>query len=303
MKTYFLFIALIVALFACSDKNGEDFQVSNFVAKDIDTSFSTFSKNEKYFLIDNQFYRSHQYEDAESKVVNFVLKVNEKEVYTIENSNKQIRFTPISSSVDINNWEINADADNYVFSKNLLSLEFLPKDTNHFDNVYQYYDLKSGNLLLSYTYGVMQVNFPDLFSKRFFGFLAKGSRNPLKKLFTSNETLGYFTYASQESPLSTLEIKIKNKTDADAFHKTAPVLEFEVDTTNQNYQKLSEKSLYYNGIDNPTKQAKDIEFSVKATFFKGKSYKPFDIIIPIKEDKIDVEGIIFNAEEFEIIFP
>lgn len=300
MKTYFLYIALIVALFACSDKNGEDFQVSNFVAKDIDTSFSTFSKNEKEFLIDNQFYRSHQYEDAERKLVNFILKVNEKETYTNEKSTKQIRFSPISSNVDIKNWGIVADADNYIFTKNLLSLEFLPKDSNHFDNTYQHYDLKSGQLLLSYTYGVMQVNFPDLFSKRFFGFLAKGSRNPLKKAFTSNETLGYFTYASQEKPLSTLEIK--NKTDIDAFHKTAPVLEFEVDTANQNYQKLSEKSLYYNGIDNPIKQAKDIEFSVKATFFKGKSYKPFDIIIPIKEDKIDVEGIIFDKEEFEIIF-
>lgn len=302
MKTYFLYLALIVALFACSDKNGKDFQVSNFVAKDIDTSFSTFSKNEKDFLIDNQFYRSHQYEDAERNSVNFILKINEKEFYTNENSTKQIRFSPISSNVGINNWEIVADADNYIFTKNLLSLEFLPKDTNHFENTYQHYDLKSGNLLLSYTYGVMQVNFPDLFSKRFFGFLAKGSRNPLKKAFTSNETLGYFTYASQENPLSTLEIKIKNKADIDAFHKTAPVLEFEVDTANQHYQKLSEKSLYYNGIDNPTKQAKDIEFSVKATFFKGKSYKPFDIIIPIKEDKIDVEGIIFDAEEFEIIF-
>jgi hypothetical protein len=303
MKKSLFYTFIVIALFSCSEKGGADFNASNFVAVDSDTSFSTFSKEKDEFLIDNQFYKSHQYEDELRNTIQFVLKVNEKEWYTNESSIKQISFTPISSNLTLNNWNIEAGADNYNFTKNLLSLEYFPKEDSHFDNTYQFYDLKSGNLLLSFTYGMMQVNFSDLFSKRFLGFLARGSRNPDIDKFTKSETLGYFTYASQEKILSTIEIRAKNKATFDAFHKTAPVLEFEVDTVNQKYQKLSEKSLYYSSIENPTKQTKEIEFSVKATFYKGKSYEAFEIIIPIKEDKIDTKGIIYDKEQFEMIFP
>lgn len=301
--TFIILLASILWMLSCTESKEKSFDSSNFIGADSDTSYSTFSKNESDFFIDNQFYKSHQYEDDKRNAINLVLKINEKEIFTNEHSKKQFIIQPISSNESINNWKIETEADNYIFTKNLLSLEFSPKEDHHFDNAYQHYDLKSGKLLLSYTYGVMQINFPDLFSKRYLGFLAKGSNNPEKNNFTSKTTLGYFGYASHENSIKSIELKALNKDIFDAFQKSAPVLEFEIDSSNQNYQKLSERSLYFSDIENPTKQADKINFKVKATFYKGKTYEPFEIIIPIKEDQINTEGIIFDKTQFELNFP
>lgn len=302
MKYIFFHITLLFILFSCHNTQKQEIEFTDFVALESDTSFSVFSQNKEGLLIENSLYKKHDFQDKEHKVVSFVLKITEKLLQTDKNTKTQIDFSPVFSNTDIQNWKIQSNADNYTFNKNILTLEYLPKDSNFFDNAYQLYNLKNGNLLISYTYGVMEVNFSDNYAKRFFGFLGKSSTNPSDKNL-AKQTLGVFSYASNENSIKKIELKVKSKNDYEDFHLSAPVLEFEVDTTNQNYQKLSEKSLYYNGIDNPIKQAKEIDFSVKATFFKGKSYKPFDIIIPIKEDKIDVEGIIFDKEVLEIIFP
>jgi hypothetical protein len=290
-------LALLVILAGC-DSGAKEHKFPELISAEADTVYSYYGKLSDGFLIENEYYKPYSY-DVEGRVHSFIFKVKETELFAgAEGNQKKFEISPVYASNKISDWSVSMPFDNFSFRKNVLTGEVFA--TNDSESSFFMYNIESGASLMDYTYGNLEVHFPDGISKRYFGFYSSRGL-PSRKFSFGAEVLGYFTFASEKEKIQLVELKARSLEIFEKTDKNTPTLEFE-DTDNERLLKTSARSVYYSGIDSPNEQMSDINLAFRATFYVGQDYSESVIVFPIVNGALDKDAIIYDKALFQLNF-
>lgn len=299
MKTSIIIPIVILALLSACNNNGNshDNNFENLTAIASDSASSYFVLENGSPTIENNYFLSHQFEDSSGLIQEYVIAVKERAIRNTEGKGvfKTYELQPKYSSKAIKDWKLSPHANYFAFKKNVIEFEKVASE--EFESMFHLYNLDSGDWLMSNTYGRLEATFPDGIQKRFFGFYSLKAPDAFFAKTGSGIPLGYFTYASDQSQISVFALIAKNNLALDSLDKSTPVMEFVADALSDHLSINSGRGLYLSG---EPADGKSLNFSIKNTFFFGANYKELDVIIPIKNDKIDFDNIEYDSKYFTI---
>lgn len=219
----------------------------------------------------------------------FADSVNKEKVYEI--SAKTVLDTKSIS------WQTQFVATQIEFKDNTI---FVTKEGGEGEEDFiKRFSLITGKEIFSCSYGDLRVAIPNVREKRFIGFTSrKATTNPLAELKEEN-LLGTLSYASQTST-ATLLFKLKRN------HVTAKIPTSTPDMVlvplNGNTTAIEDgKTIVMMRLDEHYSPANISDFCVKLTIYYGDDNEATDIIIPVKNDKLDVSSANYDRDIFEII--
>jgi hypothetical protein len=294
---FLLLVALSSVLFSCRQEVAES-DLLELTVLEADTVQSFFGKSGNDFVIQNEYFKPYQYE-VNGSVQSYIFKIKESEIVSASGNRKNIELSPVYSSSTISAWNISSAFDDFTMKKNVLTGEMFATDEQ--ESSFYMYNIDNGKLLMEYTYGNLEVHFPDGISKRYFGFYSQKGRPNSQFQFNNKDIVGYFTYASDKEKLQVVEVKVLNPAQFQQMDKNSPMLEFE-ETENPNVLNTTARTVYYSGIDNLEKQINEVELAFNATFYIGENYTAETIVFPLVEGRLKPEAIIYNKALFQLNF-
>lgn len=267
-------ILILFLIYACQNKNSTT--IIN------GTTCSSISEENGVKVFNNFYYEN--FEDGRVFLVNKKSKLNEplKSVFSL---------VPIFPKEDSAKWNLKFVAEKYVINKNTLLAE-----SNEADKVSSYllYSLSSGNLLLPYTYDKFNVLFSDETQKRWIGFYSRNGANLEESNLTfSNNTLGYISYANQNTLVQQVAIKVNSSEWVDKLDVSSPVIEL-LPMSESAMGMPGGKTLYFSAAK------ATIDFKLQITFYNKEDYSPHIIVIPILNDKLGEPLFDSGKSIFEI---
>lgn len=295
---YTAIILLAILVFASCKKTGHDDNFSSLTPLQADTTYSYFATNEKGLLVNNSYFKTYSY-DLDNQTFTYVFKIEEHNRFESGNAEKKMKIRPVYSGHPINDWLVEFNPDEVTFKKNTLIAEMFGNDDHELS--FRIINIDKGNTLIEYTYGNLEIQFPDAISKRYFGFYGQKGRPHSNFTFNQKDIVGYFTYASGNEHIQTIQIKATNAQIYSQIDQNSPMLEFDA-LDNNAILSTTARSVYYSGIADAEKEKNLINIGLKATFYIGDDYTPETIFFPVKGDKIDMEGILYNKNVFQLKF-
>lgn len=295
-KIIYLTIALLTIVFSACNTNNNEVAQTPLQISNADTTFSYFGKDGNNIEMQNSYFKTHKFEH-ESTTHTYVFKLQENEQIVDNKSKKQFNISPVYSNQNVLNWNLQLNPDELFFKKDVLISETF--GNNEYESSYQVINLNTGNTLIEYTYGNLEIQFPDAISKRYFGVYAQKGRPNSSFPFNQKDNVAYLSYASNTEKIQTIELKTKNQELLKQLDQNSPMLEFDI-LENSAILSTSARTVYFSGISDLIADKNDINIGILVTFYLGEDFTPETIFIPVKADKIDEAAIIYNKNVFQL---
>jgi hypothetical protein len=200
-------------------------------------------------------------------------------------------------------WEVEQDAVELEITSGLLQF----KQSGHKygdetgNDTYFLYSLKSGKQIVDYTYDRLSVN---IMTKpqglRFLTYSARLTAGDSYEQFKADSSLvGIVRYSNEEGVIEEIYIRVKSMDSYDLIPPYTPTIEIFNQLNGAQLINYNKNLLLW-----PTDKAISAEeisgFGIKITYYVGQTYRPVEVIIPIVNDAIDPNGIIFDDNLFQL---
>ena len=161
------------------------------------------------------------------------------------------------------------------------------------------FSLLDGKEVFSSSYGEVKVSVPNVKDKRFIGFTSKkATTNPIKELNTEN-LLGVVRYGSSTAAVNAFKIILKRSAVATKIPDYTP--DMVLVSANENTTVIEDgKSIILMKADEHYQKADVKDFSVKITIYYGDDNEATEIIIPVVNDQLTLQGAKYDKEIFDI---
>lgn len=302
-------LLIVVALFSsCSQKEKPKSETSpivitgNAVYSDTATSsVRVFDQNGKVCIQQSNisFEIVNVYEGKNK--IPLLLRIKKTELCVADSVNREKVYEIEAKSVlDTKSvaWQSSFVATQIEFKDNVILA--IKEGTESEEDLLTRYSLLDGKEVFSCSYNDMKVVIPNVREKRFVGFTSRNATtNPIQNLKEEN-VLGLIKYASGNAALGAITVKLKRSKAAEKIPAYTPEMTLVADNTNATVIEDGRSVILMRAPESHT--SKDItDFSVKFTFYYGDDNEATDIIIPIRNDKLDIAGAKLDKDIFEII--
>jgi hypothetical protein len=227
-----------------------------------------------------------------------VIKVLRKQIRGIDAKGMQstCSLSPVyQSKGKMSPWQTVVKAESVTNHDGVL----LAKRTGTDDREDTYYLINplNGQIVMIYSVQAIDALIPNIKERRYFGYLSRATEDHL--LDESEKRVGRISYTSNRQWISGLDIKVNDEAMLKQISTYTPDMTY---TTSMDVFRLMEegKRLALMNLDEHY-QAKDMSnFQAVLTYYVGDEGSPENIVIPVMNDKIDMEHITYNKNIFTI---
>ena len=238
-------------------------------------------------ILENAYYKVIQNEG--------VFAIKEKKILDDSLSQTIYNISPVYPITDSADWSIDFKGKGFEMTKSTLVAETTSYDS---DASYGIYSLQSGSRILEYTYDKLEVLFIDDSNKRYLGFYSKnGVPSTNIGAISKENTLGIFSYASQDGLLNTIRLEAIDANWLDILDVSNPVLEL-MPIEDNAIQLNAGKKLYFTAEDGFADEG--VDFDLKVIFYTTDTYKPVEFMLEVRANQLlipkDFKHSIFQLE-------
>jgi hypothetical protein len=232
--------------------------------------------------------------------VPLLLKIKKTELCYADSVNKQKMFEISAKSVmDTKNVAWNAEfvATDIQFKDN--SLLATREGVDAEEDFLKRFSLTDGKEVFSSSSSEVKAVIPNVKDKRFIGYTSqKAVTSPLKDLKQEN-LLGVVRYGTSAASVNALKIMLKRSKVAAKIPTYTP--ECILVAANTNTTAIEDgKSIILMKADEHYVPADVKDFALKLTFYYGDDNESTEILIPVVNDQLNLQGAKFDREIFDI---
>jgi hypothetical protein len=164
------------------------------------------------------------------------------------------------------------------------------------EDTYTQYSLLTGEKLMTYTYGQLMTLIPNTSNKRFLGYLSTLSATGDKP-----EGFAQISYVGSNEVIDKVIIKLKG--DNTTIPVYTPELKMLVAKESGNTLTNEGKTVIMGHADRGF-TAKDMNnFAMQVNYYLPNATEPITILLPIREDRLDIDNASFDKRIFELSRP
>lgn len=223
-----------------------------------------------------------------------ILKITKSETSYVDSDASKIHF--IVSAIGVNdksiNWrkEFNAADIDYTYKVVIVHTEGKGQDQ---EDTYAQYSLLTGEKLMTYTYGQLMTLIPGTSNKRFVGYLSKESATEEKP-----EGFAMISYVGSREIIDQIKVNLKgNNTSIPVY---TPELKMLVASESGNTLTNDGKSVIMGHASRMYTNADMNNFAVQINYLLPGAIEPITILLPIREDRLDLENASYDKKIFEL---
>ena len=288
-------IAICVVLHSCKNPSGNSDLAISGKSDFADSAVSSvrYYKDDKGRQIlekSNTYYDLAELRDSVgSKRV--LLKVTNAETDLVDSNTSQSHFIVSASTIgDANSgWKKEFSGSDIDYSSQVLVVHSQGHTQNEEDS-YTRYSLKTGEKLMTYTYAPLSVAL--LGDSRFLGYLSQQSASDKPKGFAE------VSYASKNQLIDQVTIKLKGRDTT--LPSYTPELKMKIAQGSGNALSNDERIVIMGSLHKGY-TAKDVtNFAMQINFTPEDAPHPVFILIPIREDRLDIANARYDKNLFEL---
>lgn len=304
----FLVIAAIICTTSCNQKGkqkedtGAITIIGNATYSDTATSsVKVFDQNGKVCIQQNNtYYEIVNAYEGQTKIP-LLLKIKKTSLCVADSVNSEKVFEVEAKSVmDTKSvaWQNKFVATQIEFRDNVIVA--VKEGAENEEDLLTRFSLLDGKEVFSCSYADMKVVVPNVKEKRFIGFTSQtATTHPVQNLKQEN-VLGIINYSSGSAPIASLLVKLKRSATVTKIPAYTPEMVLVADNPGVTAIEDGKSIVMMKADEHYT--SKDItDFSAKFTFYYGDDNEATEIIIPVRNDKLDLASARFDKDIFEII--
>lgn len=159
------------------------------------------------------------------------------------------------------------------------------------------YNLQTGERVFGSTYSDLKIAIPNVREKRFIGYTSqRAAGGGFKK---EENLLGYIEYGKGSAAISKLKVKLQRSGVADKIPNYTPEMVLVAANTNSSVVEDG-KQLILMKADEKYTSADVKDFALQLTYYFGDDNENTTISIPVKDDKLNLAGAIYDKQIFNI---
>jgi hypothetical protein len=222
----------------------------------------------------------------------YLLKMTKMETAYIDSPPIESAFALTATDIATGkSWSKKLMGNDIDYTNKVIILHHEPKDNEH-EDTYTMYSLLTGDKLMSYTYGETRALIPNTSHKRFFGYLSQMSCVDDKPA-----DLGIVSYCGSEHIIDRIAVKVRAGQTVPAF---TPELKMMAVQGTSNTVANEGKTVILASV-NRNFTSKDIhDFAFEVNYYLPNRQEPVHILLPIREDKIDLTNADYDNKIFEL---
>jgi hypothetical protein len=187
-------------------------------------------------------------------------------------------------------WKKEFDASEITYDQKVLRINNASGEDK--EDTYTIFNLDNGKKIMDYTYGEMSIQIPNTSDKRFFAYLS--AQNCIGEEI---EKGGIIQYASTTQLIQKLQIKQKSKIEIPDYTPEIQVLK----AKNSGTQITPDgKSILLTSLTENYKPEQIKDFAFKINFYAQDVEEPYSIVIPVENDKLDLDNAYYDHAIFEL---
>jgi len=188
-------------------------------------------------------------------------------------------------------------ADNIEYRGASLFAQRLGGD--NFEDCYTIINPLNGEEVMTYTNDYIDAVIPDSKSRRYIGFLSSKYEYYTQMEQKAKNQIGVFTYSSNSHKISSFSIAVNDDAIYKVFSPYTPNMRFI--SNNLDYKILDEgRRLGLMSLKENSKKADFSKFDIEITFYYGEEVKEVKVIIPVTNDAIDIDKIVYDKKLFSL---
>lgn len=168
-----------------------------------------------------------------------------------------------------------------------------------YEDFYSIINPLNGEELMTYTNDYIDAVIPDSKSRRFIGFLSSKCEHFAQLEKKAKNQIGVFTYASNAQKISSFSIAVNDDAIYKVFSMYTPNMQFV--SSNKDYKILDDgRRLGLMTLKENAKQEDFSKFDIEITFYYGEEVQEIKVILPVTNDAIDINKIVYDKKIFSI---
>ncbi len=168
-----------------------------------------------------------------------------------------------------------------------------------YEDFYSIINPLNGEELMTYTNDYIDAVIPDSKSRRFIGFLSSKCEHFAQLEKKEKNQIGVFTYASNAQKISSFSIAVNDDAIYKVFSMYTPNMQFV--SSNKDYKILDDgRRLGLMTLKENAKQEDFSKFDIEITFYYGEEVQEIKVILPVTNDAIDINKIVYDKKIFSI---
>ena len=226
-----------------------------------------------------------------------MVKITKVETGFIDSGTSQSHFIVSASNIadGKSGWKKEFAGADIDYSNKVVIVHSEGRNQNE-EDTYTQYSLLTGEKLMTYTYGQLTTLIPNTSNKRFFGYLSSQSATDDKP-----EGFALISYVGSNEVIDRVQVKLKgNNTTIPVY---TPELKMLVAKESGNTLTNDGQTVIMGHADR-TFTAKDINnFAMQINYFLPNATEPITILLPVREDRLDIENASYDKKIFELSKP
>lgn len=258
-----------------------------------------YDENGKVYIQQSNTY--YQIVDAYKRLAKtqVLLKINKTEQSVADSVNKHKLYKISASSIGDRssiNWNAEFMATEVMFKDNTLFA--IHEGGSEEEDYITRYSLFTGKEIFSASYSDLMVKIPNIRERRFFGYTSKlAAGNPLKQ--SGENVIGLLKYASEDGVISNIKLKLKRSEVSSKIPWYTPETVFTSAANDISVMEDGKVLGLMKADENYTAESLS-GFNIQITFYYGDDNESTKIVLPVKNDKIDLNAAVYDKDLFEL---
>ena len=288
-------IAVCVVLHSCKNPSGNGDLTISGKSDFADSAVSSvrYYKDDKGRQVlekRNSYYDLTELRDS-SGPKRILLKVTNAETDLVDSNTSQSHFIVSAATIgdDRSGWKKEFSGSDIDYSSQVLVVHSQGHDQNEEDS-YTRYSLKTGEKLMTYTYAPLSVAL--IGDSRFLGYLSQQSATDKPKGFAE------VSYSSKNQLIDQVTIKLKGRDTT--LPSYTPELKMKIAQGSGNALSNDERMVIMGSLHKGFTSKDVTNFAIQINFTPEDAPNPVFILIPIREDRLDIFNARYDKSVFEL---
>ena len=251
------------------------------------------TQGRKIIQKNNTFYDLIDFTDKQD-LKKLLVKATKSETSYVDSGMSENRFIVSVTNIGDGktNWTKELAGTDIDFTNKVLVVHTEGK-TSDMEDSYTQYSLQTGQKLMSYTYSQLMALIPNTSNKRFFGYLSKQS-----SIDDKPEQFASISYVGSNEVIDKVNIKLKG---ANNFPNYTPEITMLAAQESGNTVANEGKTVILAHANRAYTNAEISGFAMQVTYNMPAGQAPVTILLPVREDRIDLANATYDKNVFEIV--
>ena len=251
------------------------------------------AQGRKIIQKNNTFYDLIDFTDKQD-IKKLLVKATKSETSYVDSGMSENRFIVSVTNIGDGktNWTKELAGTDIDFTNKVLVVHTEGK-TSDMEDSYTQYSLQTGQKLMSYTYSQLMALIPNTSNKRFFGYLSKQS-----SITDKPDQFASISYVGSNEVIDKVNIKLKG---ANTFPNYTPEITMLAAQESGNTVANEGKTVILARANRAYTNAEISGFAMQVTYNMPAGKAPVVILLPVREDRIDLTNATYDKNVFEIV--